>query len=55
MNDNTGRTIAIVIAIIVGCIVLTVCLAVGTIMILALLGPAIGNTFSDIVTTLESP
>ena len=47
--DNTGRTIAIVIAVIVGCVVLVVCLAVGTIAILALLGPAIGNVFSNIV------
>ena len=49
MND-TGRTITIVIALVVGCIVLTLCVAVATVILLALMGPAIGSVYSGITT-----
>ncbi|MBI3242191.1 MAG: hypothetical protein HYZ49_07855 [Chloroflexi bacterium] len=47
---DTGRTIAIIIAAVVILVLLVCCVAVAVIMVLALLGPAIGNVFSNIIT-----
>jgi hypothetical protein len=48
---DTGQIIAIVVAAVVILFVLVCCVAVVVIMVLALLGPAIGNVFSNIVVT----
>lgn len=55
-NDKTAATVATLLGISIGgacaliaCVVLV---AVGTIVVLALLGPAIGNVFSGIVTDI---
>lgn len=51
-QKSTGRTILIIVAVIVGlCILIPICV----IVILALMGPAIGNTFSNIIQNLPTP
>ena len=47
--DNTGKTVGVVIAIILAVLVVCLLIPLCTIVILALLGPAIGNVFSNII------
>lgn len=51
---NAGRVILIVVAAIAIGIVLFVCAAISVIVILALLGPAIGNVFSNITENIST-
>ena len=53
--DNTGRTIAIVVAAVVILALLVCCLTVIAIMVLALFGPSIGNVFSNIIVVTPAP
>lgn len=52
---DTSRTILIIIAAAVILVLLACCAAVGVITVLALLGPAIGNVFSNIVVLTPTP
>lgn len=45
---TNSRTIIIVAAIIGGCVLVTVCIAIGIIAFLALMGPAVGNVYSNL-------
>ena len=48
-QDNTGKILGISIGVIVGIGVVCLAIPLCTIVILALLGPSIGNVFSDII------
>jgi hypothetical protein len=52
--DNIGRVILIVVAGIAIVFLLLVCAAISVIVILALLGPAIGNVFSNITENIAT-
>lgn len=52
---DTGQIIAIVVAAVVILVLLVCCVAVVVIMVLALLGPAIGNVFSNIIVITPVP
>ncbi len=48
-QDNTAKIVAIVVGVLVLISICCVLVAVMTIVVLALLGPAIGNVFSGII------
>lgn len=47
--DNTGKTVGIVIGVLLVLLAICVLIPLCVIVILALLGPAIGNVFSNII------
>lgn len=53
--DNTPKIIIAVVVGLVICCALVLIIPVVTIVILALLGPAIGNVFSDIILDIKAP
>ena len=57
MNSDTGivQTVLIVVAAFAIMCLLVVCVAFSVIFVLALMGPSIGNVFSNIVTALPAP
>jgi hypothetical protein len=49
---STSRIVTIVVAVLAGACVLVLCAAVGTVFVLGISGPAIGNVFSNIVVNI---
>ena len=50
-SSKLPRVVVIVLAVVAACLVVSVCAMV----VLALLGPAVGNVFSNIITDLGTP
>ena len=50
-TSKLPKVIIVVLALVTACVILSVCV----IVVLALLGPSVGNVFSDIITNLGTP
>jgi len=50
-TSKIPKVVVILVVLVLSCIVVSVCV----IVLLALMGPAVGNVFSNIITTLGTP